>query len=180
MNYNLLHAHKHIESFRSKLAVIRAGRVNSSVLDNVLVEAYDSHMHIKELATISIPEPSQIMITPFDKSLLKNLEKAITDSNLGVNPNNDGAGIRLVFPPLTEETRKQKTKEVDAMLEESRIGVRVMRQDTLKEQKHKQENDEISEDELRRFEADLQKEVDSLNKELEDAAKAKKLEITTL
>ncbi len=177
MSYKILPAQKITDSFKKVLSSIRTGRVNSSVLENVVVDAYGSKMHIPEVATINVPEPSQLMITPFDKSLLNVIEKAIRDSNLGVNPVNDGAGIRLVFPPLTEENRKLRVKEINKLLEESKIIVRSTRQDVLKSQKAQKENGDISEDELKRFELDLQKEVDTLNKELESMAEAKQDEI---
>jgi ribosome recycling factor len=177
MIYDLISGGKILDNFKTKISSIRTGRVNSSVLDNVLVEAYGSHMSIKEIATVTAPEPTQLLITPFDKSLISAIEKAITQSNLGSNPNSDGAGIRLVFPPLTAESRAIKAKEVGKDLEEAKIAVRNQRQDLLKHEKRRQENDEISEDELRGFETDLQKEVDAINKELEVIGKAKEDEI---
>jgi ribosome recycling factor len=180
MSYTLIDGKKVLEHFIQKLAQIRTGRVNTSILDHVVVEAYESKLSIIEVATISVPEPSQLMITPFDKSLLRNIEKALTDQNVGANPNNDGIGIRLVFPPLTQETRKEKTKEVFRDMEDAKIMVRNMRQDILKTKKRQHENDEISDDELKRFETDLQKEVDTLNKELEATAKTKEQELLTM
>ena len=161
MPYYILPAQKIIDSYKKSLASMRTGRVNASILENILVEAYGSKMHIHEIATINVPEPSQLLITPFDKSLNNSIEKAIIESNLGVNPVNDGAGIRLMFPPLTEETRKLRVKEIYKELEESRIASRNVRQDLLKTQKNLKENNEISEDELKRFELDLQKEMDN-------------------
>jgi ribosome recycling factor len=177
MSYNILPAQKIIDSFKKSLSSMRTGRVNATVLENILVDAYGSKMHIHEIATINVPENSQLLITPFDKSLNNAIEKAINDSNLGVNPVNDGAGIRLNFPPLTEETRKLRVKEVYKNLEEARIASRNVRQDLLKTEKNKKENSEISEDELRQFETSLQKEIDTLNKELEEIAKNKEAEI---
>jgi ribosome recycling factor len=177
MAYNILPAQKIIDSFKKTLSSMRTGRVNATVLENILVDAYGTKMHIHEIATINVPENSQLLITPFDKSLNNGIEKAINDSNLGVNPVNDGAGIRLNFPPLTEETRKLRVKEVYKNLEEARIASRNVRQDLLKTEKNKKENSEISEDELRQFETSLQKEIDNLNKELEEIAKNKEAEI---
>jgi len=134
-------------------------------------------MKIVEVATVTIPEPGQLMISPFDKSLLNEIEKGINNSNLGVTPNNDGAGIRLVFPPLTEETRKLKVKELSKYEEESKIEVRTNRQKLVQEQKHLKEAKEITEDDLKDFEVSLQKEVDELNKEIENLISIKETEI---
>lgn len=165
------------EDFQEKLKSIRTGRVNASVLDTIMVEAYGTKMHINELATVTSPEPAQLLVTPFDKGVLTSMEKAVRDSNLGVNPVNDGAGLRLNFPPLTEENRKDKVKEVNKLLEEARIHVRTHRTDVLKDEKKLKEASEITEDDLKRFEEDLQKEVDHLNKELEELAKKKQDEL---
>jgi len=156
---------------------MRTGRVNAAVLENIYVEAYGSKMHVHEVATINIPEPSQLMITPFDKSINNAIEKAIIDSNLGISPVNDGAGIRLMFPPLTEETRKQRVKEIGKLLEESKIAIRNIRQDLLKTQKNLKDSGDLSEDELKRFELELQKEVDQLNKDLESICNDKEAEL---
>lgn len=175
--YKHLNANGIIENFQKRINSIRTGRVNASVLDDILVDAYGTKMHIKELATVTLPEPSQILITPFDKTVVEKIEKAINDSNLGVNPINDGAGIRLNFPPLTEESRKEKAKEVGSALEEARISVRNNRQEALKVEKHKKEGGEITEDELKDFEEAIQQEVNNLNKELEEVAEQKKKDL---
>lgn len=180
MSYEIINGSKVREHLQNKLTGIRTGRVNASALDPIEVEAYGTKMKIIELATVTAPEPAQLMITPFDKSMIPNIAKAINNSNLGVNPNDDGAGIRLSFPPLTEETRAIKAKEVGKELEEARIMLRSMRQDLLKAEKRKKENDEISEDDLNRFEKQLQTEVDNLNKELQEMAKKKEEEIMTV
>jgi ribosome recycling factor len=177
MEYKLVNQEKILEHLHSKLSNIRTGRVNSSILDTILVEAYNTKMHIIEIATVSTPEPAQLLITPFDKSLIPAIQKAISNSNLGVNPGDDGVGIRLNFPPLTQEARLVRIKEVGQILEESKISLRTNRQDLLKSKKRQFENDEISEDELKRFEIDLQKEVDFLNKELEQTAKNKEVDL---
>ncbi|MEM1312208.1 MAG: ribosome recycling factor [Patescibacteria group bacterium] len=177
MSYKILPAQKIIDNFQKSLSSMRTGRVNAGVLEHILVEAYGSKMKIQEIATVNIPENSQLLITPFDKSLNNAIEKAITDSGLGVNPINDGAGIRLNFPPLTEETRKIRVKEVYKNLEDARISARNVRQELLKSQKSQKENSEISEDDLRNYETRLQQEIDKLNKQLEDIAKAKEVDI---
>lgn len=177
MAYILFPAQKIIDNLKKHLSSMRTGRVNAAVLENIYVEAYGSKMHIHEIATINVPEPTQLLITPFDKGLNNAIEKAITDSNLGVNPVNDGAGIRLVFPPLTEETRRLRVKEISKLLEESKISVRNIRQDLLKVQKNLKDSGDISEDELKRFELELQKEIDQINKELESISNDKEAEI---
>jgi ribosome recycling factor len=134
-------------------------------------------MHIVEIATVTVPEPGQLWITPFDKSLNTAIEKAISQANVGANPTNDGAGIRLTFPPMTEENRKSRVKEIGQLLEEAKISLRGNRQDLLKSKKHAKEEGEISEDELKRFETELQVEVDLLNKKLEELAKQKEEEV---
>jgi ribosome recycling factor len=177
MSYSMIQGSKVLDNLKIKLTSIQTGQVNSRVLDNILVEAYGSHLHINELATITIPEAGQILITPFDKTVIAAIEKALVDGNIGANPNNNGAGIRLIFPPLTQETRILKTKEVHKILEEMKISVRNIRQDLLKHAKREYDEDLISEDELKRYETDLQKEVDLLNKDLEHQCKVKEEEI---
>lgn len=164
---------------KTTLATIRTGSINSSVLDSieVYVPSYGMNMKISELATVTVPEPMQLMITPFDKKILPNIEKAISDSNLGVNPNNNGVGIRLIFPPMTEERRKQFCVKIKAFGDESKVEVRMARQKLLNEQKKLKESSEISEDELKRFETNLQKEVDNMNGEIDEIIKNKTVEI---
>ncbi len=175
--------HKHINNERivdflnHKLSGIHTGRVNSAILETIDVEAYGTKMKINELATVNIPEPTQLLITPFDKSVNSAIAKAITDSNLGVNPVDDGVGIRLNFPPLTEESRKNKVKIVNKLLEEAKVEVRKERQDILKKIKHQKDEGEIGEDEMKRLEDELQKETEKTNKELEDLAKKKEDEL---
>ena len=177
MSYSMLQGDKVVASLKIKLSSIRSGQVNTSVLDNILVEAYGSHLHINELATIMVPEPGQILISPFDKTITSSIEKALVDSNIGANPNNNGSGIRLIFPPLTEETRLLKIKEIHKILEELKISVRNIRHELLKHKKREYDDNNISEDELKRYESDLQKEIEQLNKDLENIAKAKEVEI---
>ncbi len=173
----LENAQKIIEHLHHQLKSIRTGRINASVLETVLVDAYGSKMHIVELATILQPEASQLLITPFDKSVMSAIEKAVRDANIGVNPVNDGAGVRLVFPPMTEESRKLRAKEVDKHLEEVKIQVRQSRLDAMDVIKKQEKDGDIGEDDLARGEEELQKEVKLLNTELEDIGTAKKEEL---
>jgi ribosome recycling factor len=172
-----LNTTKITEGFSSHLSSLRTGRVNSSILETIDVEFYGSKMKIKEIATVTMPEPAQLLITTFDKGANKPIIDAINSSNLNVNPIDDGAGIRLNFPPLTEETRKALAKNVSKLLEEVKIIIRNNRQDQLKKIKHQLDAKEISEDLKSSMEKDLQKEVDELNKKVETIAKEKEAEI---
>ena len=176
-SYNYLPADKIIDHLKKKLTSIRTGRVNSSVLDLIFVPAYGDKMNIQSIATINVPEPGQLMITPFDKSLNQAIEKAIFDANIGASPVNDGAGIRLTFAPLTEESRAKRAKEVSVYEEEIKITVRTERQDLIKSLKNKKDSGEISEDELKRQEVAIQLEVDKLNKEIEILCQEKKTDL---
>lgn len=167
-----------IKEFLEKdLKSIRTGRVSASVLEQVSVEAYGSRMQIMELATIQQPEASQLLITPFDKGVIGAIEKAIQTSNLGVNPVNDGAGLRLSFPPMTEENRKARAKDVEKHVEEAKIQVRQNRTEAMDVIKKQEKNGEIGEDDLKRGEDEIQKEVNLLNKEIEEMGEKKKAEI---
>ena len=176
-NYQYLSAEKIIDHLKKKLTSIRTGRVNSAVLDHILIPAYGDKMNIQSIATINIPEPGQLLITPFDKSLNQAIEKAIFDANIGASPVNDGAGIRLTFPPLTEESRMKRAKEVNLYEEEMKITVRNERQDLIKHIKTQKDAGEISEDEQKRQEAIIQKEVDTVNKEVEMLCEEKKKDL---
>lgn len=171
---------KIIEHYKKALSVIRTGVVNSSVLDHIIIEAYESKMKIIELATVNKTESSQLVITPFDKSLCSVIAKAITAANIGVNPVDNGAGVILNFPPLTEETRKIKVKDLKKEEELTKITIRQERQNVLTQAKKQKENGEISEDALKKIETEVQKEVDNLNKEVETLTKAKEQELMKL
>jgi ribosome recycling factor len=177
MNYQYLNPSKILDHLHHSLSGLRSARANASVLDSIMVEMYGSKLSVKEVASISQPEPTQLMISPFDKSAIKAIVKAITESNLGINPVDDGMGVRLNFPPLTEETRKKLAKSVNVLAEEAKVSVRNNRQDVLKGWKKEKEESLLSEDELKRLEGELQKEVDSLNKEVEAVAKKKEEDI---
>jgi ribosome recycling factor len=169
-----------IAHFQTALKSIRTGLVTSSVLDSIHVEVYGSNMKIAELAVVQTRGAREIIITPFDKSVLTAIEKAIRDSNLGVNPVNDGAGLILNFPAMTQEDRVRRVDEVDDLLEQSRISVRQVRGDIHKGIHTQKEEGSLSEDDAARFDTELQKDVDHLNKELEEIAKAKKADLLKL
>ena len=179
MSYKILPARIILDKLVNKLSTIRTNIINSSILDHIKVPvpSWGGDYGVIELATINIPETGQLMITPFDKGVLNAIEKAIRDSNLNVNPVNNGAGIRLVFPPMTEENRKMRVKELSSYNEESKIEVRNNRQNLIKIEKAKKETGEIGEDVLKRFENDIQKEVDKMNTEIDSIIQAKTVEL---
>lgn len=178
--YKILNATQIIDKFKEKLNVIRTNRVNASILDLVYVDvpSWGGKFKIVELATVTNPMPGQLVITPFDlKATLSNIEKAIRDSDLGVNPVNNGAGLILNFPQMTTDERKKRVTQVEKLSEETRIIARNERQTLLKKQKASKEAKEITEDDLRGYETDLQKEIDAFNKEIDSIVELKSTEI---
>lgn len=161
------------ESLRRELGQIRAGRANASLLDRIQVEYYGAPTPVNQLASINIPEARVLMITPFDKNSIADIEKAIQMSDIGISPTNDGNVIRLVIPQLTEERRKELAKDVKKEAENSKVAVRNVRRDAMDELKKAQKNGDITEDELRSFEKDVQKLTDDSNKNI-DAITAEK------
>lgn len=167
---------KTIESYEQRLRTVRAGRANPSSLDGIVVSYYGSMTPLKQLATISVPEATQLLIKPFDKGCLKDIEKAIFESNLGYTPNNDGESIRIVIPTLTEERRKELTKQVKAMAEDAKVSIRNARHDGLDEAKKQ----ELPEDLEKQVEKDIQDLVNQYNKKIEEILKAKEQELLTV
>jgi ribosome recycling factor len=166
--------HKAIESTKHELASIRSGKATTSLLDTVRVEAYGQHLPLNQVASVAAPEPRLLTVQPWDKSLLGTIERAIQASNLGLNPSNDGALIRIPLPPLTEERRKELVRIVHKLAEEGRIAVRHARTDaiaTVKKVEH------VSEDEKRRTDKDVQKLHDDAIKQIDAIVKAKEHEI---
>lgn len=161
------------ESLRRELGQIRAGRANASLLDRIQVEYYGAPTPVNQLASINIPEARVLMITPFDKNSIADIEKAIKMSDIGISPTNDGNVIRLVIPQLTEERRKELAKDVKKEAENSKVAVRNVRRDAMDELKKAQKNGDITEDELRSFEKDVQKLTDDSIKNI-DAITAEK------
>ncbi len=158
-------------------ASVRAGRANAAVLDKISVDYYGTPTPIQQMATISTPDPRTLAIQPWDGSALKSIEKAIQTSDLGINPQNDGRVIRLVFPQLTEERRKELVKQVKKYGEEAKVAVRNIRRDAMEKFKKQQKASEITEDDYKNMEKDMQKETDNFIKKVEDlcAKKEKKL-----
>lgn len=167
---------KTMESLEKKFTTVRTGRANPSSLDGVKVDYYGSLTPLKQLATISVPEGNQLLIKPFDKGCLADLEKAITASNLGYNPTNDGESIRIIIPVLTEERRKELIKQVKSLAEEAKISVRNIRHDAIESL----EKSEISEDEEKALEKEIQDLVNKYNKKIEDKFKEKEKELMTV
>lgn len=151
---------KAIDHLTDELANIRAGRANPAILNKINVDYYGAPTPINQIGTVSVPEARQIMITPWDKTLLGTVEKAIQKSDIGINPINDGNSIRINFPELNEQRRKELAKEVKALCEESKVAIRNIRRDAIDQSKASQKNGEITEDELRSDEEKIQKITD--------------------
>ena len=167
---------KAIDTLESRFVNVRAGRANPSSLDGVMVEYYGQMTPLKQLGTISVPEGNQLLIKPFDKSCLKNMEKAIIAANLGYNPSNDGETIRIVVPALTEERRKELVKQVKALAEEAKVAIRNIRRDA----NEKIEKEELAEDEEKSLKNDIQDLVNEYNKDIERLLKEKEEELMTI
>ncbi len=168
---------KAIGAMESDFAGIRAGRANPAILDKVTVDYYGTATPIAQVGTISVPDPRMLMIQPWDASILKDIEKAILASDLGLNPNNDGKAIRLSFPAPTEERRKELTKTASKRAEEAKVAVRNIRRDAIDAFKAQKKNNEITEDDLKSAETDIQKITDKAIKEIDELAAAKSKEI---
>ena len=171
---------KTIEVFKQNLSEVRAGRANPAILNKVSVEYYGTPTPINQVAGISVPEARLIVIQPWDVSILKEIEKAILASDIGINPNNDGKVIRLAFPELTEERRKDLVKDIKKMAEESKVAVRAIRRDGIDKAKAMQKNSEITEDDLRSAEDSIQKLTDKKIEEIDKVLADKEKEILTV
>lgn len=170
---------KSINSLNSELATIRAGRANPHVLDKLAVDYYGSPTPIQQVANVSVPEARMIQIQPWEKSLLKEIEKAILVSDIGINPTNDGTSIRLIFPELTEERRKELAKDVKKKGEGAKVSIRNIRRDGNDAFK-KLKGSDISEDEIKDLEEQLQKLTDKYIKEIDVAVDVKTKEVMTV
>lgn len=156
---------------------IRAGRANVSVLDRITVDYYGSPTPIQQMAAVSVPEPRILMIQPWDASTLKDIEKAILTSDIGINPQNDGRVIRLSFPPLTEERRKEIVKDVRKTAEESKVAVRNTRRDAIEKLKALKKSNTVTEDDVADGEKKIQNLTDKYCKEIDELAVLKEKEI---
>lgn len=168
---------KRINGYAGELKTIRAGRANASVLDKVAIDYYGTMTPVNQVAAISSPDPRQLVVQPWDASVLKAVEKAINASEIGITPQNDGKVIRLNFPPLTEERRKELVKTVKKYTEEAKVQIRNARRDALDSYKKKKKDGEVTEDDLKEIEKDIQKLTDKYIKEIDDICAAKEKEI---
>ena len=168
---------KTAEVLKTQLASVRAGRANAAVLDQITVDYYGVPTPIQQVASVSVPDPRSLLIQPWDASVLKGIEKAILASELGINPQNDGRAIRLVFPQLTEERRKELAKQVKKYGEEAKVAVRNIRRDAIDKIKKQQKASEITEDDYKTIEKDIQKLTDDYIKEVEGIADKKEKEL---
>lgn len=171
---------KSLDSLKNELAAIRAGRANPHVLDRIKVDYYGTPTPIQQVGNINIPEARMIVIQPWEKSLLKAIEKAILTSDLGINPTNDGNVIRLVFPELTEERRKELARDVKKKGENTKVAVRNIRRDANDAIKKMEKANEISEDELKDGEEKIQKMTDKMIEKIDAAIETKTKEIMTV
>ena len=165
-----------IENMEKRFTNVRAGRANPSLVDKVMVNYYGVDTPLKGLANISVPEARELMIKPFDKSLLGSIEKAIYEANIGLTPNNNGEVIILIIPALTEETRKEYVKQIKGMAEDCRIALRNIRQDINNDIKKA----ELTDDDKKAYEADVQDLINKYNKVVDEKAKEKEVELMTV
>lgn len=170
---------KTMASLEGDLATIRAGRANPNVLNKIMVDYYGTPTPIQQVGNVSVPEPRMILIQPWEKSMVKAIEKAIQTSELGINPTNDGSAIRLVFPELTEERRKELVKDVKKKGEGAKVAIRNIRRDGNDALK-KLKGSEVSEDEIKDMEEELQKVTDKFVKKVDEAVEAKSKEVMTV
>ena len=168
---------KTIEVVKSNFASVRAGRANAAVLDRIMVNYYGTPTPLNQVANISSPDPRTLVIQPYDASLMKAIEKAIQTSDLGINPQNDGRVIRLAFPQLTEERRKELTKQVRKYGEEGKVALRNIRRDAMDDIKKKTKKAELTEDDQKKLEKELQDMTDKRCKDIDDLTAKKEKEL---
>ena len=171
---------KAVGAYERNLSEIRAGRANPAVLNKVKIDYYGVPTPISQVAGVSVPEARLIVIQPWDASVLKEIEKAILTSDIGINPNNDGKVIRLAFPELTEERRKELVKDIKKMAEEAKVAVRSVRRDGIDEFKTKQKNSEITEDDLKVAESEIQKLTDTKIADIDAILEKKEKEVMSI
>ena len=169
-----------IENLKERLAEVRAGRANPAILNKIKIDYYGTPTPINQVAGVSVPEARMIVIQPWDMSVLKEIEKAILASDIGINPNNDGKVIRLTFPELTEERRKDLVKEIRKYSEETKVAVRNARRDGIDKAKAMQKNGEITEDDLKGAENEIQKITDKNIEEIDKIISNKETEIMSI
>ena len=168
---------KTISVLESEMKAVRAGRANPAILDKVTVEYYGAPSPLTQIANVSVPDARSILIQPWDASILADIEKAILKSDIGITPNNDGKAVRLNFPPLTEERRKELVKGIRKRGEDSKVAIRSIRRDAIEDAKAQKKNGEITEDDVKNIEKDIQKLTDNYIKEIDDIIAFKEKEI---
>ncbi len=168
---------KSIDSVAADFAAVRAGRANAAVLDRIMVDYYGSPTPIQQIASIGSPDPRSLVITPWDATAVKAIEKAIQESDLGINPANDGKSLRLLFPQLTEERRRELTKQIGKYAEGGKVAIRNIRRDAMDKFKKLQKDSEITEDDLKQAEKDIQKLTDEMIKRVDELYSAKEKEL---
>ena len=182
MDYNIIKEkmNKSIDNLREKFAEVRAGRANPAILNKIRIDYYGTPTPINQVAGVSVPEARLIVIQPWDVSVLKDIEKAILASDIGINPNNDGKVIRLAFPELTEERRKDLVKDIKKMAEEAKVAVRAVRRDGIETAKAEQKEGNMTEDELKQAENDIQKLTDTSVEEIDKILANKEKEVMSV
>ena len=168
---------KSLQAFESNVATVRTGRANPAILNRVMVDYYGTSVALTQLASISSPDPRTLLITPFDKSAMKEIERAIQESDLGFNPNNQGEAIFINVPALNDERRRDLVKAVHNMAEEARVAIRNIRRDANDMLKEMEKENDITEDDLRRGEAEVQKLTDEFTADVDERVKAKEEDI---
>lgn len=171
---------KTIAKLHSDLSTMKAGRANPTMLDRIQVEYYGSMCPLSQVANVSAPEPRVLMITPWEKPLLKDIERALLKSDLGINPSNDGSVIRIVIPELTEETRKNLVKNVKKTGEDAKVAIRAIRKAANDKIKAQKKDADVSEDEIKKAEEDVQKKTDAFVKDVDKIIEAKEKEIMSI
>jgi ribosome recycling factor len=171
---------KTIEATQRAFNTIRTGRANASILDRVMIDYYGSETPLKSLATISTPDSTTISIQPYDRGSMAQIEKAIMQSDLGLTPNNDGQVIRLNIPPLTEQRRKEMVKQVGKLAEEGKVGIRNIRRDAIDAIRKQEKSHDLSEDESRNLQDDIQKVTDEYTAKVDELLAIKEKDITTV
>lgn len=171
---------KNIEFIQKELSALRTGRASPALVENIMVPCYESQMPLNQLANILVPEPRSLVIEPWDKSIIKSIEKALQISDIGVSPVNEGTQIRVVLPPLTEERRESLLKIMNKKLEEARIAIRTTREHAIKAIRTEEANGEISEDDFFRMQKEIQKSIDEYMEKVQGIGEKKKKEITTI
>lgn len=171
---------KCVAQMKKEFATLRTGRANPLILDKVLVDYYGAPTKLSQMAQISVSEGTTLIVSPFDKMMIKEIEKAITKAEIGITPNNDGTVIRLAFPPLTQDRRKEIAKEVKAMGENAKVAIRNVRRDMLDELKKIEKSENIPEDAIKDAQAQIQKISDNYIKTIDESVSAKDKEVMTV